>query len=96
MADRPKELRARTFRLDGQEYLVLCFGAPDDAGPLTRAERAVALAVVAGATNAEIASARGRSVNTVAKQVASIFRKLGVRSRIELARTLDGALRCSR
>lgn len=39
-----------------------------------------------GASNEEIASLRGRSVNTVAKQVASLFRKLGVRSRLELAR----------
>lgn len=83
--------------MDGQDYLVLRFRAPDArASPLTSAEEQVARAVMAGATNAEIAAARGRSVNTVAKQVASVFRKLGVRSRIELARVLFGGVPCSR
>jgi DNA-binding CsgD family transcriptional regulator len=52
---------------------------------LTGAELAVATALVEGASNQQIAIARGSSVRTVANQVASIFRKLGVRSRGELA-----------
>ena len=44
--------------------------------------------VVAGRSNGEIAAARGRSVRTIANQVAAIFRKLGVGSRLELARRL--------
>jgi DNA-binding NarL/FixJ family response regulator len=92
MANRPSELRARTLRLDGQDYLVLSFRLGDERTTrLTQAEWAVARAVIAGAKNAEIAVERGRSVNTVAKQVASVFRKLGVRSRIELARALANA-----
>jgi DNA-binding NarL/FixJ family response regulator len=89
----PSELRARTFRLDGDEYLVLSFrvAPPARSASLTRAEWAVAQAVLSGARNAEIARQRGRSVNTVARQVASIFKKLGVRSRIGLARVLSGS-----
>ena len=88
----PTELWARTFRLDGDDYLVLSFRvAPRaHAKPLTRAEWAVAHAVLSGARNAEIARQRGRSVNTVARQVASIFKKLGVSPRIGLARVLPG------
>ena len=55
------------------------------ADELTPAERQVALAVLAGYSNAEIARTRGSSPRTVANQIASIFRKLGVRSRGELA-----------
>lgn len=50
---------------------------------LSPAERAVALALLEGHSNAEIAEARGTSVRTVANQLASLFRKLGVGSRAE-------------
>jgi DNA-binding CsgD family transcriptional regulator len=52
---------------------------------LSEAEREVVLAILDGRSNADIALARGRSVRTVANQAASAFRKLGVRSRSELA-----------
>lgn len=52
---------------------------------LSEAEREVVLAILDGRSNAEIALARCRSVRTVANQAASAFRKLGVRSRSELA-----------
>jgi DNA-binding CsgD family transcriptional regulator len=51
---------------------------------LTRAEREVTALLVAGLSNAEIARRRGSSPRTVANQVASIFQKLGVSSRLEL------------
>ena len=51
---------------------------------LTVAERDVAVRVYRGATNGEIASARGVSAKTVARQLESIYRKLGVASRREL------------
>ncbi len=51
---------------------------------LTAAERAVALLLVEGASNAAIAQARGASPRTVANQVAAVFRKLGVGSRAAL------------
>lgn len=52
---------------------------------LSEAERQVAGLLVSGATNADIAQRRGTSERTVANQVQSIFRKLGARSRAELA-----------
>jgi DNA-binding CsgD family transcriptional regulator len=55
---------------------------------LTAAEHEVALAVARGGSNREIAEARGASVRTVANQVASACRKLGVRNRRELAAEL--------
>lgn len=55
---------------------------------LTEAERTVALFALDGCTNAQIASIRQCSPRTVANQVASAFRKLGVRCRLELIRCL--------
>ena len=57
---------------------------------LTDAEREIVTALLDHQSNAEIARRRGTSVRTVANQVASIFRKLGVKSRGELVGT--GAL----
>ncbi|MDQ3032586.1 MAG: helix-turn-helix transcriptional regulator [Myxococcota bacterium] len=51
---------------------------------LSDAEQDVALAVFEGATNQEIATARGVSVKTVGNQLESIYRKLHVTSRAEL------------
>src|SRR4051794_25317076 len=56
-------------------------------GILTPAERAVVTAILDGKSNAAIALARSTSVRTVANQVASIFKKLGVGSRAELVAT---------
>jgi DNA-binding NarL/FixJ family response regulator len=52
---------------------------------LTSAELAVAQAILEGCTNEEIARVRTTSTRTIANQVASIFRKLGIGSRGELA-----------
>lgn len=62
---------------------------------LTEAERVVALFALDGCTNAEIAVIRRSSPRTVANQVASTFRKLGVRCRLELIRCLAGVPRVS-
>jgi DNA-binding NarL/FixJ family response regulator len=51
---------------------------------LTAAESEVARYLLEGRSNAEIARRRGSSERTVANQVSSVFRKLGVRSRLEL------------
>ncbi len=59
--------------------------------PLSEAERAVALALVGGATNGDVAAARGTSERTVANQAQAIYRKLGVASRSELAARLQRA-----
>ncbi|CAN5767663.1 hypothetical protein BH11MYX4_BH11MYX4_35440 [soil metagenome] len=60
-----------------------------DLSSLTQAERSVTAGLLNGHDNARIARERGTSVRTVANQVASIFRKLGVSSRGELAARLS-------
>lgn len=51
---------------------------------LTPAEHAIVVHVVAGRSNAEIATARGTSPRTVAKQLERIYARVGVGSRAEL------------
>jgi DNA-binding NarL/FixJ family response regulator len=58
-------------------------GVPMLPTELTKAQRAVGLALLAGKSNAQIASARGTSIRTVANQISSLLRKLNVRSRAE-------------
>lgn len=65
----------------------------DNAGPpilqqLTPAERRVALRVVDGLSNDEIAGQLGRSRRTVEFQLNTIYRKLGLTRRTQLARLL--------
>ena len=57
---------------------------------LTATERRVADLIAGGATNRDAAAALFVSVRTVETHVASIYRKLGVRTRAELARRLPG------
>lgn len=61
---------------------------------LTAAEVEVAALIPEGWSNQEIAARRGTSVRTVANQVASVYRKLGVGSRgalcARLRRRKDG------
>jgi len=57
----------------------------DAPGSLTEAESAVVELVLQGLTTAQIAGARGVSKATVSSQLQSIYRKLGVTSRAELA-----------
>ncbi len=54
-------------------------------GKLTATERRVADLIAAGATNRDAAAALFVSVRTVETHVASVYRKLGVRNRAELA-----------
>jgi DNA-binding NarL/FixJ family response regulator len=56
---------------------------------LTATERRVAALIADGGTNRDVAAALFVSVRTVETHVASIYRKLGVRSRAELARRLS-------
>ena len=55
---------------------------------LTATEQRVADLIASGATNRDAAAALFVSVRTVETHVASIYRKLGVRTRAELARRL--------
>jgi DNA-binding CsgD family transcriptional regulator len=55
----------------------------------TQAE--VAALAAAGRTNREIAEALGLAVKTVERHLARVYRKLGIRSRNELAARLAGS-----
>lgn len=57
-------------------------------GVLTPSEREVARCVAAGMNNAAVAATRGTSARTVANQLASLYRKMGVGSRAELRAAL--------
>jgi DNA-binding CsgD family transcriptional regulator len=90
----PAGLRAARLGVGGEEYLVLSHPLSTWELPaiLTPAEREVVHALLRGASRAQIAEARGSSVRTVANLLAQAFRKLGVRSRVELAARLSAAI----
>lgn len=77
--------KGTNLRLDGTTYLqnlVLVRLAPHDVlGRLSEEERKVADFLAAGLTMREIAEKKGVSHNTVRNQVASIYRKTGVKNR---------------
>ena len=77
--------RGTRFESGRSRYIVLSVPIPRQTATLSPAEQQVRDALLRGRSYREIAGARGTSVRTVAKQVASVFRKLGVRSRAELA-----------
>jgi DNA-binding NarL/FixJ family response regulator len=82
----PRGLAARRARSIAADFLVFTCPVAYSALPpcLTAAEQAIVLQLVAGSSQRAIARARGTSVRTVANQVASVFRKLRVCSRVEL------------
>ncbi|WP_435742564.1 response regulator transcription factor [Microbacterium sp. PMB16] len=67
-------------------------GAPaSERSDLTRRESEVAELVADGLSNREVAQSLHVSVRTVESHVATILRKLGLRSRSGLARRLDSS-----
>jgi DNA-binding NarL/FixJ family response regulator len=56
------------------------------AGVLSEREQEIALLAASGQTNPEIAAALYLSRKTVERHVSSVLGKLGLRSRVELAR----------
>ena len=66
-------------RLGGEESL-----APDTFASLTERERAVALAVMEGRSNKEVARQLDITERTVKAHLGAIYRKLGVRDRMQL------------
>ncbi|MGV8950790.1 MAG: response regulator transcription factor [Cypionkella sp.] len=58
--------------------------------PISASEMGVLDLVVKGMTNAEIAAARGRALETVNSQVKALIRKSGTRNRTELVRLAVG------
>ena len=90
----PRDVTCVTFRVAEHELLLLTFSLPTVAlpGGLSRAESEVVRLLVGGGSPEKIASARGKSVNTVRNQIRSVYRKLGVSTAAELTRlcfTLD-------
>lgn len=85
----PRGLVAHRFDIGSDAFAVFEFPlasvapSPFEAN-LTESERSVMTLMLEGKTNLEIAAARRRALRTVANQVASIFRKLGIGSRYEL------------
>ncbi len=86
----PPGLRATRVEGLSGDYVVLSRPIEPASLPieLSDAEADVARRILAGEANETIARARGTSLRTVANQVASIFRKLGVASRTELVAKL--------
>jgi DNA-binding NarL/FixJ family response regulator len=85
VADRRRNLDVfRVARGDEVVLVISWSGARLDLGVLTEAERAVACDAVRGLSNLQIAKRRNRAPRTVANQLASAFRKLGVSSRADL------------
>jgi len=85
----PRGLVAYRFDVGGDAFAVLEFPMESVVprrvtSNLTASERSVVELMLEGKTNLEIAEARRRALRTVANQVASIFRKLGIGSRSEL------------
>lgn len=89
-AHAPGAIETRCVQIGGVELLVLSFSAAPATLPadLSAAEREVLRWLLQGDTNAQVAARRQTAVRTAANQVASIFRKIGVTSRAELAARL--------
>lgn len=64
-------------------------GRAPSRGELTPTEREVAARAASGMTNREVASALVVSERTVEYHLSNVYRKLGIRSRTELARRLE-------
>ena len=88
----PSGIRALRLSVRGDEFAILTFPLRSSRlrFVLTGAERAVFDAILLGKSNARIAAERKTSVRTVANQVASIFRRAKVSSRVELAAACAG------
>ena len=80
-------IRVSQLAYAGEQLVVLSMPSHATERPeaLTDAEWQVARMAASGKPNREIAQLRGTSVRTVANQLASTFRKLGVASRTDLA-----------
>jgi DNA-binding NarL/FixJ family response regulator len=91
----PAGLRAKLAEVavSGERLLVGAYPLVDkrQVEKLTDAEREVVAHLVTGSTNSDIANRRRTSESTVANQIHSVYLKLGVRSRTELAARLQRA-----
>lgn len=81
-------LGARIWEQRAAAELARIGGRAPSSGELTPVERRVAELVAAGRTNREVAVALFLSTRTVEGHLSRVYGKLGVRSRVELARKL--------
>ncbi|MBK7534753.1 MAG: helix-turn-helix transcriptional regulator [Myxococcales bacterium] len=83
----PPELIVETLEVDGETLVLFGFSGKPHAAPgvLTDAEWQVAELARQGLRAAQIAAKRGAKKATISSQLQSIYRKLGVHSRTELA-----------
>jgi DNA-binding CsgD family transcriptional regulator len=79
------------FDRDGRRFVVLRPCAPHERAALTIRERQVLASVALGHANKRIAMDLGVSESTISAALRGAARKLGVRSRVELARILGPA-----
>jgi DNA-binding NarL/FixJ family response regulator len=86
-AQPPRALRAHLLEMNGDRYAVFEWPLDEREGwnALTVAELEIVELLRQGLKDREIALRRGRTRSTVTKQIDSVFRKLGVQSRRELA-----------
>jgi DNA-binding CsgD family transcriptional regulator len=83
-----EQLGARLWTEKTRAELARIGGRAPASGALTSTEERVACLVAEGKTNREVAAALYVSERTVEGHLSRIYRKLGVRSRAELARRL--------
>jgi DNA-binding NarL/FixJ family response regulator len=82
----PRQLTGTVLKVGKDQYAILKWpiASKDEDETLSPAERDVMSLAQKGLSNSQIAKARRTSDRTVANQLASVFRKLGIRSRLEL------------
>jgi DNA-binding NarL/FixJ family response regulator len=89
----PRGLEGSSFRLGGDDFAWLSLRLPKQPklpSGLTPAEEEVVIWLLEGKSNSEIARARGVTASTVANQIQTVFRKLGVGSRWALMHLCRG------
>jgi DNA-binding NarL/FixJ family response regulator len=87
-----RDLQGRPWVISEREASLVALSRqadPEGGASLTATERAVANGLLAGLSEQEIARARGSSRRAVARHSRSVFHKLGVNSRAELAAKCD-------
>ena len=86
-------MRGARFEHRGRPYAVLELDPVDPElklpASITPTERDVIALVLEGLPSAQIAARRGTSPRTIANQLRSIYKKLGVASRTELVLALE-------
>ena len=82
-------LGAAVWEQRAADELARIGGRAPASGDLTPVEQRVVELVAAGRTNREVAAALFLSTRTVEGHLSHVYGKLGVRSRVELARTLE-------